>query len=82
MSGGTNVEMHGEMHGDMTTVDLAARIVGATISTKRTPDFGSFSRTERATRVGRNPQTGESIQIAASKGVKISACAGFMPAVS
>lgn len=46
------------------------------------PGFGSFSRTERAARVGRNPQTGEPIQIAASKGVKFSADAGFLPAVS
>lgn len=29
--------------------------------------FGRFTRTERAARTGRNPQTGESIQIAASR---------------
>lgn len=34
------------------------------------PKFGSFSVTERAARKGRNPRTGESIDIAASKGVK------------
>lgn len=32
--------------------------------------FGSFSVGERAARMGRNPKTGEPIQIAASKAVK------------
>ena len=31
------------------------------------PGFGTFSVAERAARKGRNPQTGETIQIAASK---------------
>ncbi len=35
--------------------------------------FGSFSVSERAARQGRNPQTGETIQIAASKGVRFKA---------
>ena len=35
--------------------------------------FGTFSVRHRAARMGRNPQTGASIQIAASKGV------GFKP---
>ena len=34
------------------------------------PSFGSFSVAERAARKGRNPATGEEIQIAASKNVK------------
>jgi len=37
------------------------------------PGWISFERTERAARTGRNPATGETIQIAASKGVKVSA---------
>lgn len=37
------------------------------------PGFGSFSVAERAARKGRNPQTGEEIQIAASKSGKFSA---------
>ncbi len=32
--------------------------------------FGTFSVSERAARQGRNPQTGETIQIAAKKSVK------------
>jgi DNA-binding protein HU-beta len=35
--------------------------------------FGSFSVAERAARTGRNPRTGEEIQIAASKSGKFSA---------
>ncbi|MFN8035570.1 MAG: HU family DNA-binding protein [Acidimicrobiia bacterium] len=45
------------------------------------PGFGAWSRTERAARQGRNPRTGEPVQIAASKGVKFSAGAGFKSAV-
>ena len=33
------------------------------------PGFGKFSISERAAREGRNPRTGESMQIAASKSV-------------
>ena len=35
--------------------------------------FGSFSVTKRKARMGRNPQTGESIKIAASKNVRFKA---------
>ena len=35
--------------------------------------FGSFNMTRRKARMGRNPQTGESIKIAASKNVKFKA---------
>jgi DNA-binding protein HU-beta len=34
--------------------------------------YFSVERTNRAARMGRNPQTGESIHIAASKGIKFS----------
>ena len=37
------------------------------------PGFGSFSTTQRSARVGRNPQTGEPVQIAASTAMKFSA---------
>ena len=43
--------------------------------------FVSFERTERAARQGRNPATGESIEIGASKGVKVSAGSSFKNAV-
>ncbi len=35
--------------------------------------FGTFSVSERSARTGRNPQTGEAIDIPASKGVKFKA---------
>ncbi|HSL57899.1 MAG TPA: HU family DNA-binding protein [Acidimicrobiales bacterium] len=37
------------------------------------PGWISFEQTDRSARTGRNPQTGETIQIAASKAVKVSA---------
>ena len=37
------------------------------------PGVGKFSRSDRAARQGRNPQTGETIQIAASSSVKFTA---------
>jgi len=39
--------------------------------------FGRFSVTERAAREGRNPATGEAIQIAASRAAKFSAAAAL-----
>lgn len=42
--------------------DEAVQIIG----------FGTFKISKRAARVGRNPQTGERIQIGASKSVKFS----------
>lgn len=38
----------------------------------RLPGLGSFNISERSARAGRNPQTGEAIQIAASKSVRFS----------
>jgi DNA-binding protein HU-beta len=43
--------------------------------------FGTFSVSERAARTGRNPQTGEPLQIAASKGVKFKAGKALKDAV-
>lgn len=44
--------------------------------------FGKFSITERAARKGRNPATGESIQIAASKAVKFKPAKALKDAVN
>ncbi len=46
------------------------------------PGFGSFSVSERKARTGRNPQTGETIKIAASKSPKFTAGSGFKAAVN
>ena len=37
------------------------------------PGFLSFERTRRAARVGRNPQTGEALQVPAANAVKVTA---------
>jgi DNA-binding protein HU-beta len=39
--------------------------------------FGKFSVSKRAARTGRNPSTGQTIQIAASKGAKFSAASAL-----
>ena len=44
--------------------------------------FGTFEATERAARTGRNPQTGEAIEIAASKSPKFKAGSAFKTAVN
>ncbi|MDR5822438.1 HU family DNA-binding protein [Caballeronia sp. LZ043] len=44
--------------------------------------FGSFGTGERAARTGRNPQTGETIEIAAAKTVKFTAGKAFKDAVN
>ncbi len=44
--------------------------------------FGTFSVTERAAREGRNPRTGETMQIAASKAVTFKAGKGLKDAVN
>lgn len=46
------------------------------------PGFGTFSVSERAAREGRNPQTGETIQIAASKVARFKAGKGLKDAVN
>ena len=44
--------------------------------------FGTYSSGKRAARVGRNPQTGAAIKIAASKTVKFTAGKAFKDAVN
>jgi len=44
--------------------------------------FGTFSVSQRSARTGRNPQTGATIQIAASKGVKFKAGKALKDAVN
>jgi DNA-binding protein HU-beta len=46
------------------------------------PGFGTFEARERAARTGRNPQTGESMEIAASKAPAFKAASGFKQAVN
>ncbi len=46
------------------------------------PNFGTFKVSERAARVGRNPRTGDEIQIAASKTVKFNPAPKFKSELS
>jgi nucleoid DNA-binding protein len=45
------------------------------------PGFGKFAVTQRSARQGRNPQTGETIQIAASKAPRFQAAAPLKQAL-
>jgi DNA-binding protein HU-beta len=66
-------------------VDAFIRVVQDAVSRDdkvTIPGFGAWSRSQRAARTGRNPRTGEPVQIAASKGVKFSAGASFKSAVN
>jgi DNA-binding protein HU-beta len=45
-------------------------------------DLGKFSATERAARTGRNPQTGEDIEIAAKRAPKFSPAKSFKDLVN
>ncbi len=44
--------------------------------------FGSFAANDRAARVGRNPRTGEEIQVPAAKAPKFTAGKGLKDAVN
>ena len=46
------------------------------------PGFGTFESRQRAARSGRNPQTGETIEIAASKAPAFKPAAAFKNAVN
>ncbi|HCB33883.1 MAG TPA: HU family DNA-binding protein [Acidimicrobiaceae bacterium] len=46
------------------------------------PGFGTFSRSDRSARMGRNPQTGATIPIKASRSIKLSASSVLKKAFS
>ena len=50
--------------------------------TVKVPGFGNFSITDRSARLGRNPRTGEPVQIAASKNPKFKAGKALKEAVN
>jgi DNA-binding protein HU-beta len=65
-------------------VDALFSVVSNSVSdgTKVTiPGWIAFEKTHRAARTGRNPQTGEAIEIAASDSVKVSAGSKLKAAV-
>ncbi len=53
--------------------EVVADHVGSSDDKITVPGWISFERTHRAARKGRNPRTGEELQIAASRGIKVSA---------
>ncbi|MFZ4670172.1 MAG: HU family DNA-binding protein [Microthrixaceae bacterium] len=53
--------------------DIAGDIVAKGKDTLTIPGFLKFEQTHRAARTGRNPQTGETIQVAAANAAKVSA---------
>lgn len=63
-------------------------IVDSVISTAKAGDkvsifgFGTFTPTSRAARTGRNPRTGETVKIAASKSVRFAPAAAFKTALN
>ncbi len=78
-------------HTDYTSKDVAAVLGGiedvvvATVAKGEKvviTGFLTFDRAQRAARTGRNPQTGESIKIKASKSPKVSAGASFKNVVN
>jgi DNA-binding protein HU-beta len=67
------------------TIDAFTEIVGSALAkgdTVQLIGFGSFGVGARAARTGRNPATGEAIQIAAAKTVKFTAGKAFKERVN
>lgn len=63
----------------VTTVITDALVEGNDV---KITGFGNFTVTERAAREGRNPMTGETVQIAASKSPKFKAAKALKDAVN
>jgi len=69
---------------DATLSAVLDQIVAATAAGQKTTltGFGSFQPLDRAARAGRNPATGEALQIAASRGVSFKAGATYKAQVA
>jgi len=67
------------------TIDATLEAISQAVTAGETVQligFGSFSTGARAARTGRNPKTGEALQIAASKTVKFTAGKAFKDIVN
>jgi DNA-binding protein HU-beta len=65
-------------------IEKTFEIIAASLATGdevNIPGFGKFSTVERSARQGKNPSTGETIQIAASTAPKFSAASALKTAV-
>ncbi len=69
---------------DATLSAVLNQIVAATAAGQKTTltGFGSFAPMDRSARAGRNPATGEALQIAASRGVSFKAGATYKTQVA
>ena len=69
---------------DATLSAVLDQIVAATAAGQKTilTGFGSFQPTDRSARAGRNPATGEALQIPASRGVSFKAGATYKAQVA
>lgn len=77
-AGGTKAEAERYVNFFLEGVEFAVKKEGSLSIT----GFGSFKKTKRAAREGRNPRTGEKIQIAAANQVKFSAGSKLKEAVN
>jgi DNA-binding protein HU-beta len=80
------VKKTGQSKGAVTeTLDAITEAIKAGVAggeTIQLVGFGSFGSGQRAAREGRNPKTGEALQIAAAKTVKFTAGKAFKEAVN
>lgn len=76
---GTTQKAAGEQLDAILEVITEAMVAGEDV---KISGFGTFSVTERAAREGRNPATGETIQIAASKAPKFKAAKALKDTVN
>ena len=80
------VKKTGQSKGSVTeTLDAVTEAIKAAVAggdTIQLVGFGSFSRGERAAREGRNPKTGETLQIPAANTVKFTAGKAFKDVVN
>jgi DNA-binding protein HU-beta len=77
-SGLTNADARKAVEAVITTVEKTLKKGDEVALT----GFGKFSVTKRAARTGRNPQTGETVKIKASKAPKFTAGAALKTAVN
>ena len=78
-------EMNTAKHTADEALDALTKVLSAQLASGEEltiPGLGSFSVVDKAARTGRNPQTGEAIQIAARKSVKFKAYKALNDAIN
>ena len=78
-------EMNTAKHTADEALDALTKVLSAQLAAGEEltiPGLGSFSVVDKAARTGRNPQTGETIQIAARKSVKFKAYKALNDAIN